>query len=414
MGSVPTILIELPGGEGVVRGEDGEIVITRDVSDGRGSGVGRGDYRPVNEWLDEGRTLVGGLLPSGAVSVEVIDDAGVSVLAAIGAGAYVAILHQRNAGHQTVICCRDRAGRAVARPLPPGWPRTPVSDAEVPCPACGAVAYDEVLPSDGSRGGRGGHGHDGPLEPCPITVCRFCGHEEGAGRSIIRFGSADDEPEDETAAAELRRRRCEHQRIEKWYLDKLTLRGVAFPVYAAESWRAQIGGGWGTWAQPTEAPSASAPEGVTHLTVDHFNSADTDGFTDPSRLKVTTSVDPAQFGNTQLDHARWVLAIWHHDSQLPWPQVSDATLKLWFAARDRQRRAAVLTATQTETFITIDGTPEPFLSLTPPSGRWVAIRHHGGLAITVAANHLDPATIELEPIPDPTARLLGPEPDDEF
>ncbi len=35
-GPVPTILVEFPGGEGVVRGDDGEMVITRDVRDGRG------------------------------------------------------------------------------------------------------------------------------------------------------------------------------------------------------------------------------------------------------------------------------------------------------------------------------------------------------------------------------------------
>src|SRR5450631_4334170 len=90
-----------------------------------------------------------------------------------------------------------------------------------PCAGCGALAYDEVLPTNGSRGGRGSHGHDGPLEPCRITVCRICGHEEGAGRTIMRFGSADDEPDDETAAAERRARARAHQRIEKWYSDKL-------------------------------------------------------------------------------------------------------------------------------------------------------------------------------------------------
>jgi hypothetical protein len=267
-GPVPTILIELPGGEGVVRGDDGEMVITRDVSDGRGPRFGGGDYRPVKDWLDEGRTLVGGLLPPGAVSAEVIDDAGIKILANVGAGVYVAILHQPNDGHQTVVCCRDPAGRAVARPLPPDWTRTPVTDADVPCPACGVVAYDEVLPTDGSRGGRGGHGHDGPLEPCPITVCRICGHEQGAGRSITRFGSTENEPEDETAAAGRRGLRRAHQRIEKWYLDKLILRGVAFPIYAAENWRAQIGSGWGTLAKPTGAPSKSAREDVTHLVAD--------------------------------------------------------------------------------------------------------------------------------------------------
>jgi hypothetical protein len=217
---------------------------------------------------------------------------------------------------------------------------------------------------------------------------------------------------DETAAAERRERQRAHDRTQKWYFDALTLRGVTFPIYAAENWRAQIGNGWGTLAKPVGAPSNSSGDGVTHLTVDHLSSVDGDRFTDHPQMKVTTSVDDAQYGDTQLENARWVLALWQHESQTAWPRVSDAALKLWLAARDRQQRAAVRAAIQTEQLITIDGTPEPFLTLTPPSGRWVAVRRHGHLTITVAANDLDPATIELEPIPDPTARLLGPAPDE--
>jgi hypothetical protein len=142
---VPTVLIELPGGEGVVRRDDGEIVITHDARDGRGSPLGGRDHRPVKDSLDEDRTLVGDLLPPGAVSAEVTDDAGTKIAARVGGGAYLVILHQPNHGHEPVVCCRDAAGQPVARPLPPDWTRIAVTDAEVPCPACGAVAYDELL-----------------------------------------------------------------------------------------------------------------------------------------------------------------------------------------------------------------------------------------------------------------------------
>jgi hypothetical protein len=220
---VRTVLIKLPGGAGVVRRDDGEIVITQDVGDGRGQPLrGRDDYRPVRMGLDEVRSIVAGLLPPGAVSVEVLDDRGARVAAEVGGGVYAAILEQPN-DHQPVVCCRDASGAPVPRPLPADWTRTEVTDAEEPCPACGAVAYDEVLPTDGSRGGRGGHGHDGPLQPCRITVCRVCSHEEGAGRSISRFGSTDNEPEDEKTAADRAARRRADQRIQKWYVDKLTL-----------------------------------------------------------------------------------------------------------------------------------------------------------------------------------------------
>jgi hypothetical protein len=36
--------------------------------------------------------------------------------------------------------------------------------------------------------------------------------------------------------------------------------------------------------------------------------------------------------------------------------------------------------------ITLDGTPQPFLRLGTPTGRWVAIRRHGDLTITIAAS----------------------------
>jgi hypothetical protein len=44
------------------------------------------------------------------------------------------------------------------------------------------------------------------------------------------------------------------------------------------------------------------------------------------------------------------------------------------AARDRELRRKVLDATRSEAPITIDGTPEPSLTLSHPTGRWVAVR----------------------------------------
>ena len=62
--------------------------------------------------------------------------------------------------------------------------------------------------------------------------------------------------------------------------------------------------------------------------------------------------------------------------------------------------------------IRIDGTPQTFLTLTAPTGHWVAVRRHEDLVITIAAQDLDPTTITIDPIPDPAARLLGPKPPD--
>jgi hypothetical protein len=411
MPAVPTVLIELPGGEGVVRRDDGEVVLTRDVQDDDGYPLGGREYRPDTASLNDDRTLVGGLLPPGAVSAEVVDDSGTRITATAGGGAYATIVKQTFRGREPVVCCRDPDGRPVARPLPRDWTRAPVTDAEVPCPGCGAIAYDEVTPTDGSRGGRGGHGHDGPLVPGKVTVCRACGHEEGAGRAITRLGSIDEEPLDEAEAAERKARRRAHRRVEKWYLDELTLRGVGFPIYAAENWpgSVQIGGGLGTWGEFVGPQSAEADD-VRHLTIDHYTSPDTDRFSDRPRLKVTTSVDDSRWGNTHVDQARWILGAWHQEQNPSWPEASDAALYLWLAARDRDKRALVHSAAESEEHITIDGAAEPFLMLSTPAGPWVAIRRHDDLTIILAARDADPATIMLEPIADPAVRLLGSEP----
>jgi hypothetical protein len=179
----------------------------------------------------------------------------------------------------------------------------------------------------------------------------------------------------------------------------MTLRGVTFPIYAAETWPATITG------------SGSSGDDLTELTVGHHAEENDDPFTAPD-LSITTLIRDAH--DTDLPRARRALEMWVHDDHNH-PQsegLSDAATKLWFAARGRDRRAAAAGASQTEQLITIDGTPQPFLRLSTPTGRWVAVRRHGDLTITIAARDLDRTTLTLEPIPDPAARLLGPEPED--
>jgi hypothetical protein len=349
---VSTVLIELPGGEGVVHRRDGEIVITQDVSDDRGQPLcGPDDFRPVQTWLDDVRSIVAGLLPPRAVSAEVVDDRGTRVAAMVGSGVYAAIIEQPNGGPEPVVCCRDESGAPVPRPLPADWTRTAVSDAEERCPACSATVYDEVLPTDGSRGDRGGHGDDGSLDPCRIVVCRRCGHEEGAGSSLMRFTSPDDE-DDAAKAARIARHRAE-TRARQWHSDTMTLRGVTFPIYAAQSWPARIVG------------SGSSRDELTELTVGHHAEENDDPFTVPD-LRVTTSIRASH--DDALQRARRALEMWIHDDHgRPHSQgLSDAATTLWFAAVRRDRRAAALGATRTEQLITIDGTPEPFDTLSSP------------------------------------------------
>jgi hypothetical protein len=46
------------------------------------------------------------------------------------------------------------------------------------------------------------------------------------------------------------------------------------------------------------------------------------------------------------------------------------------------------------------------------NGLWVAVRRHHDLTVTIAARGIDPASLVIEPIADPAARLLGPEPNE--
>jgi hypothetical protein len=50
--------------------------------------------------------------------------------------------------------------------------------------------------------------------------------------------------------------------------------------------------------------------------------------------------------------------------------------------------------------------------LNATGSRWVAVAQRADLTITVAAHDLEPASLRLEPISDPAAELLGPEPPD--
>lgn len=397
---VGIVLVSLPDGQGVVRQKDGTTLVTDDVTGGGGSYVSDGDrYHPVKSWVDAARSVVGGLLPPGAVTVEVIDDRGTCVSAAVGDGAYVAMIEQPNDGREPIVCCRDAAGSPVRRPLPAAYPSVRVSDTDERCPACGAIDYDEYMPTEDWRAGS--VGPNGSTIPNPVVVCRVCGHEETEGTfyaSIV----ASEEPEDDAARqARLVRERAE-MRVQRWYSNALTLRAVTFPIYAADGWTAQIGG------------SGSHGDQLTELTIRHYHTpaADPDG-RDSRRLEITTSSDDSSFGD-EVWRARHSLGSWiRNDARhARWPAASHAAITLWRATRDRASRAQVLASSRSERLITLDGAREPFCVLTASDGTWVAVRRHEDLTITIAARDLSPQAITVAPIADPATRLLGPRPKD--
>jgi hypothetical protein len=393
-----SVLVSLPSRAGVVRTEHG-LLVTDDVRGGGGGAYLRDadPFHPQSSWVSETQSVVGGLLPPGASNAEVVDDRGQRLLATIGAGAYAALLEQPNDGGEPIVCCRDQAGRPVRRPWAADYPSRRVDDAEELCPACGALDWDEYQPFEEWRGGPGSK-VDGTHVASPVVSCRACGHEEPEG-AIMRFRSPDDE--DDAARAERVARQRAERRVQRWYANKLTLRAVSFPIYAVEGWPAQIVGG------------GSHGDELTSLKIAHFKSKDADLVEQRPQMEVTTSTndhrDALTFARRELE--RLVSDELEHPRS---PDLSDAAITLWFRADHRLRRAAVLRAVRSEAQITIDGAPHSFVALSTPSGRWVAVRRHDDLTITItiAAREIAPETITIEPIADAAARLLGPEPTD--
>ena len=385
----------------MVRLEDGHLLVTDEVDAGGGSCLRDEDrFGPAKSWVDENRCVVGGLLPPGAVSAEVVDDRAERVAASVGGGAFVAVLEEPNDGREAIVCCRDAAGDPVRRPWAGDYPSVRVTDTEEGCPACGAIDWDEYTPFEEWRGGSSGP-NGGTIQPNPVVSCRVCGHEEREG-SFYAFGSEPDESEDEaTRAARLAHARAE-QRKQRWLSGLMTLRATEFPIYAVESWPARLGG------------SGSRGDELTQITIEHYESPDADPFEgDRPRLTVITKRGESGSGQV-LQDARDALESWV-DRMLggsEWPDASHAAVTLWLRARERERRAAVLDAERSERLLTIDGAPTSTLILTGPGDRWVAVARHADLTIIAAGCDVEPGSLHLEPIADPAARLLGPEPPD--
>lgn len=89
-------------------------------------------------------------------------------------------------------------GASVRPPLPSDWRRVPVPDAVEPCPACDETTWEEITPTDGSRGMHASGDQD--MEPTSVIVCVACGHEERSGAWIMMG-------DDDAVSAEERERR---------------------------------------------------------------------------------------------------------------------------------------------------------------------------------------------------------------
>ena len=342
----------------------------------RGPGTGLRGYEPGIEGLGSEKTVQGGRLPPGAVAAEVIDDHGNRLLAAAANGAWVIVLDQGIDGEVCPVRFLDADGQTVRVPVPDAWPRKPIEDAADVCPVCGELAWDEVIPLDGSWGMEGLD--DGDLEPSPIAVCRQCGHQESLGGFYAPLPAESDEPTEESIR--LGREMLERHRSEL----RAGLQGIDFPIYQFKGEPALLGQ-WG-----------SRGEGLTDVTV----AAEREG-----RLELETELRDRDFGVSEASLAREALSVMA-DSE-PWPRLSPAALGLWMNRERRRERGFAAGATVDTRKLEIDGKEETW-TVAEAGDAWVAIRRHGPVTLTIRAKGVSSESVSLERVANP-AQLQMPE-----
>ena len=313
--------------------------------------------------------MIGGLLPGLAVSAEVIDDIGERHAAAAANGAYVAVLDQPMTGKTCPVCCRDEHGSPVAPALPASWPRTPVLDAEERCPACGAVAWDEVHPT--RRVARQSWNEERAKEPTPIVVCRACGHEESVGAWFAMKSQGEMDPEE----LERMRRTAEDTRRRR---RRAVLAEVGFPIYAAEGLSTSITGHGGGSSGP------GTPIRVEEVTI----TQPAEAIGEQPRLRVETA-EGNKGGISEYAFARrWLeLSLLEEirppkqEIRPPKVQRSQAARALAWRSVDRDRRKLAARAERRERPLLLDGGPQSFAFLSLGERR-VAVHKSAGLTVT--------------------------------
>jgi hypothetical protein len=352
---VASVLIELPGGEGIVRRDDGEIVLAYDVTGDWGQPLQPHDsYQPIRIGLSDNRTLVGGLLPPGAVSVEVVEATGVRKAAAVGGGTY-AVIFEGGEHSEPALGYRDAAGAFVPRPMPGGSrvSRSPMRRSLALC-----AGWSSTTSTSRPRSGVPANAQKAPTRSWPA-------HSLSAGSAGIKS-----KPERCSAWGRLttwtRMRKgwlaSARSRRRSWYSDKITLMAVTFPVYAAEGWPAWIKG------------SGSHGDDLTRLVIAHADTLPDSMFVERPRIEITTSIDPYQPGELAVARDPFASGVEADANRRPADGLSDAALTLWFRAVRRRRVAGSQETPVSKTEITIDGVHDDQCS--QPH----AIRAHAGYA----------------------------------
>jgi hypothetical protein len=323
----------------------------------------------------------------------------------------VIVLDQPTTGSTNPVRFTDSRGQTVAPPLPDDWPRSPVEDAEEPCPACGACAWEQVHPLDGSRGMSGGGGgfleeplsiFGGPpppvdLQPTPFVVCRICGHEESNGGFVVMAVAPvaaveDEHPEElarrvreqEEAARSARKYMEAHRRQMREALSQLD-----FPIYAAEGEPARLLGS-----------GSSSGSGVSSVIVGQEASNAESG----PMVRVETA-SRGEWPENETALARRALEHLLAGEAGAWPHRSEAGMAIWLHTRERECRRRVALATVGERQFLVEGRPEQF-AFSTVTDRWAAVRCTERILITITASGVTPDSVTLRQIRDPARELF--------
>jgi hypothetical protein len=352
----------------VLREEDGSLWLTGYLSHGGGTCLD--DYAPRAEGLTGERAVQGGRLPPGAVEAIVIGLRGEELQPAVRNGAWLIVLDQPVESAIWPVRFLDAEGRVVAPPLPASWERTPVTDAEEPCPACGATTWDKVIPNDDSRGMRGSEA--GSMSPSPIVVCRRCGHEERVGTWIRAEADEDEDPEEIAHRVRAFERRIHEQKLQ-------AIESVTFPVFAPKGYGAELRG-WGGVA------------GVSHV---ELSSTDPAG---RACLTIETRLDRERFRSTEA-LARRAFEHVLHDEIDDWPHRSEPGMAIWMSAQEREREGRTALALRSKRRIHVSGAPVEF-SVVSEGRRWGAAARLDELNITISVRGLKVGDVELVEVAD--------------
>jgi hypothetical protein len=339
---------------------------------GRGAATGLGDCRPRVTGVRD-QTVVAGLLPDGAAAAAVVGRDGVRCPAECADGAWIAVLPEPGPGELPAVKFMSSDGRIIRPSLPAGWRSEPVPDAQEPCPACEAVDWDQVWPTDQSRGGS--EGPDGEFVPTPLVVCRVCGHEESVGgptvSAMVREGPLS--PED---AERIQRLREERLRYTREVLDN-----VDFAVYSVAGWVPRFGHCQGT-----------AGRNLSVELVHERGPVDPDGL-----VTIVSACDPEQ-RVSERELAREALSeVVGYDETCP--ERSRAGRALWRSARARKHEQ-VLSGAETGTAeVRVDGAATRFTTL-QADGWAIATRVLDEQQVIITTRGVSPTELDLVSVDD--------------